>query len=292
MKSKQKKPWTTRKKIIFSIGMVLIAIFIAYCFIEPYLLQVDRHTIESPEVPDAFNGYRIVFASDLHYGPFVSKDEIDRVVDLINAQDADIVILGGDYVKRTAEEMRAVSTEFVKIKASMAKYAIMGNHDYWAGKDVTVQSLQSAGFTMLINQNSKVTINGEYIYITGLDDLDEGQPNADVALADIQESDFDFTALHNPKTLDEKKISDADIKKMDAAMAGHTHGGQFNLFGLWSPGDPLQFPLEYGNRWHNRDGLYVLTSNGTGVSAIPVRFCAWPEINVITLKTGAQTIFN
>lgn len=292
MGKKQRKRWTTRKKIVFSIGMTLLALFIAYCLIEPYLLRVDRHEVESAQVPEAFDGCKIIFASDLHYGPLVSMAEIDRVVDLINAQDADIVILGGDYIKRTAQEQQEVSPELAKIHAKTGKYAIMGNHDYWGGKDTALQSLQDAGFTVLINQSTEISKNGENIFITGLDDLDEGHPDADAALAGISENDFDITAMHNPKTLDEKKISDQDIKLMDAALAGHTHGGQVTLFGLWSPGDPTLFPLEYGNRWRSRDNLFTLTSNGTGVSAFPARFCAWPEINVITLKSGAETVFN
>ncbi len=292
MGRKQRTRWSRRKKLLFTAGIILLALLTGYCFTEPYLLRVDAHTVESAQVPDAFDGCRIVFASDLHYGPLVSGDEIKRVVDLINAQDPDIVILGGDYARRLPGEEEEIGKLLAGVHAKLGKYAIIGNHDYWAGEEAAHAGMKTAGFQLLVNEHVKVSIGGESIYITGLDDLDEGQIDAAMALAGIDTEDFNITAMHNPKTLDEKVIGDADILRMDAALAGHTHGGQVSFFGLWSPADPAQFPLEYGNRWHLRDGLFTLTSNGTGVSAIKVRFLALPEINVITLRTGSETVFN
>ncbi|MDP2892321.1 MAG: metallophosphoesterase [Bacillota bacterium] len=278
-----------KKRIVcWSIAAAVFALLFAYSFAEPFLVQVDRESFYGKDLPASFSGVKIGFLADTHFGPYTSREQLRSIVELMNAESPDIVILGGDYVKRNPADVPVCFEELARIKAPLGKYAIMGNHDYWVPSDDIITQMKKAGFTPLVNKNVQVWHLGQRIFIAGLDDYDEGMPNLDEALSGITMGDFAILVLHSPFYLKDKGNEYAqEFKLVDFALAAHTHGGQATFFGLWSPGEPDQFLPMYASRWRERGGVISLVSNGTGTSVLPLRFFALPEINIIELEKPA-----
>jgi uncharacterized protein len=274
-----------KRIIIWTIIAAAISLLLTYSSIEAQWLQVDREVFTSKELPADFSGVKVAFIADSHLGPFLSPRQLRRVVDMVNAEFPDIVILGGDYVRRDPADVPVAFQELTRLQATIGKYAILGNHDYWAGRDNVIAQIEKAGFTPLINESKPIYFRSSRIFIAGLDDYDEGFPDLHTTMTDIHKADFAILVLHNPIFLREDgKKQAALFKNIDLALAGHTHGGQATIFGLWSPGEPDQLLPMYTSKWRIRGGVMSLVSNGVGTSFLPLRFFALPEINVITLK--------
>ena len=84
----------------FQIATIFVVLIVGYMFIEPYWIETKEVTIESDQIPPNFDGKKIVFLSDIHAGPFLDQSRVDALVNQVNAMHPDMVLLGGDYVKR------------------------------------------------------------------------------------------------------------------------------------------------------------------------------------------------
>jgi hypothetical protein len=96
----------------------------------PYRYRVYQETVKLPKLPKAFDGLKILQISDIHSGSFYDTEAVQRGIDLINAQNADVVFFTGDIVNDRAEEMEPYVEMFSKITAPLGVYSILGNHDY------------------------------------------------------------------------------------------------------------------------------------------------------------------
>jgi uncharacterized protein len=225
-----------------------------------------------------------VFVADIHDGPNLGKRQMDALVNTINGLDADIVILGGDYVGGRLNGAEVFYPRAKALRARLAKVAVLGNHDVWEGEDAARQGLRDAGITLLDNHAVRVEKDGESIVVGGVEDLETGAPDA-VGLSEVV-SPLDFAVLvsHNPDVfpgqLPETKA------RWDLGLAGHTHGGQVTFFG-----SVLVHPMSGVRRmhrgWSHICGMPVLVTNGVGTVTLPMRFFAPPEIHVITLRKSS-----
>lgn len=280
------------------LGTLLAGLFAAvYAFlIEPAVrLRVKRWRI----VRDDWTAppLKIAIISDLHVGePYVGLRRVKQVVRRANALGADLVVLLGDYAAghhfvSQPVKIADVAPELAKLSAPQGVYAILGNHDWWddltaqkrgGGPNLYAEALTSNGIPVLSNAAVKkdgfwlagledqlaIRRNGRW---TGLDDL----PGT---LAQIENDAAPAILLaHEPDVF--AQVPD----RIALTLSGHTHGGQFRLFG-WSPIVPSRF----GNRFaygHVREGSRdLVVSGGIGCSILPVRFGVAPEITVVELS--------
>lgn len=264
------------KKLILIIG--IIGIFLAaYSLIEPYLIETKEITIESNQIPAEFDGKRIVFLTDIHYGPFFSKERVDSLVNQTNALKPDMIILGGDYVTNDPANVGPVFSSLSKLKAPLGVYGVLGNND---PKNVSIQAMQNAGITYIGNNAVWVgSSNTSRIRVGGVGDMDTDVPNQLPILAGVTPEDFVILVSHKPDYF--PKVSKS---KVDLVLSGHTHGGQIIFFGLYAPFINSQYGQEYvtGEKKLGNDTMII--SNGIGMVWAPVRFFARPQIIVITLK--------
>ncbi len=262
----------------FKAGLIIFAfaaLLLSYGFIEPYWLKVTEYVISDEKIPQEFDGYRIVFVSDIHHGPFFSYERVEALKDRINSMEKDLVLLGGDYVHRGPAYVPVFFEAITGLNASDGVMGVLGNHDHWDGEAATREGFEKAGIIDVENKEFSIEKGGARIHIRGVGDYDEGVQRFE-AVSGV------FTVLisHNPDY-----ITQLDDEKPDLMLSGHTHGGQVTLFGLWAP----FVPSSYGNKF--RYGLIpyedidLIVTSGVGTVTPPVRFFARPEIVVITLKT-------
>ena len=268
-----------RNKLIFVSIFAVALLLLAYTFIEPYWLDIKTTHINSRDIPENFNGTKIIFVSDIHHGPYFSKDRVKKLVERINELNPDIILLGGDYVHREPTYITPCFEELSKLKAKIDVFGVLGNHDHWENAELIRHEMKSAGIKEIDNKAEWLYKEGDRIKIGGVGDLMEDVQDITPTINDTKKNDFVILLSHNPDYF-EKLGTD----KVDLMFSGHTHGGQVTLFGFWAP----LIPSTYGQKY--RTGLVetvqtkILISNGIGTITPPVRFFARPQINVVILK--------
>ncbi len=261
----------------FILIIVILGIFCgAYAFIEPYLIETKAITIESSQIPTEFDGKKIVFLTDIHYGSFFDIDRVNNLVNQTNALDPDIILLGGDYVTDNSSNVESVFSALSKLRAPLGVYGVLGNND---PKNVSITAMESAGINYIGNNGFWIENNSSRIRVGGVADMDTDVPNQLPILNGVTTSDFVILVTHKPDYFPEVSMS-----KVDLVLAGHTHGGQITFFGLYAPFVSSKYGQEYvtGEKKSGNDTMII--SNGLGMVWAPVRFFARPQIIVITLK--------
>lgn len=266
-----------------------------------YNYQVKEEVLYFENLPEAFDGFRIVQISDIHSGSFKDDTGIQKGIDLVKAQQADLFVFTGDLVNHKADEIEPFIENFSQISAPFGQYSIIGNHDYgdyvsWPTTDAKRKNFErlkdnhaKLGWTLLNNEHAVIKKDGQHISLLGVENWGIGfktQGDLDKALADVPADDFKILLSHDPSHWE------AEVKNHSVAIAltlsGHTHGMQFGIetpIFRWSPVQ-YRYPNWAGLSKANDRYLYV--NRGFGFHAFSGRVGIWPEITVIELrkKTG------
>lgn len=274
----------------FAAGAIYI---IMYGFIVGFgKLEVKHLDLYFDDLPEAFDGYRIVHFSDAHVGSFQydKKSILHRDIDSINAQKADMVVFTGDIQNMQPDELLPVMPLLSKVKAKDGVYSVLGNHDYSiyidATEDVkkanikaTVDREQQMGWTVLRNDNRVIRRDADSLVIAG---EENGGRKPSPKLADLEKSlhgvgkgAFIVMLQHDPNVWQEKIVPDGRVQ---LTLSGHTHAGQVSVFGLRFT--QLTAHNDYGLYNQDRQQLYVTSGLG---GVVAMRFGATAEIAVITL---------
>lgn len=274
----------------FAAGAIYI---IMYGFIVGFgKLEVKHLDLYFDDLPEAFEGYRIVHFSDAHVGSFQydKKSILLRDIDSINAQKADMVVFTGDIQNMQPDELLPVMPLLSKVKAKDGVYSVLGNHDYSiyidATEDVkkanikaTVDREQQMGWTVLRNDNRVIRRDADSLVIAG---EENGGRKPSPKLADLEKSlhgvgkgAFIVMLQHDPNVWQEKIVPDGRVQ---LTLSGHTHAGQVSVFGLRFT--QLTAHNDYGLYNQCRQQLYVTSGLG---GLVAMRFGATAEIAVITL---------
>lgn len=296
----------TKRLIVSVVGVVILGLLaLAYSyFIEPQRLVVNATDVKVQKWNKAFDGLKIVAIADIHGGSNGVDDvKLRRVVERANAQDADLIVLLGDYVSQTGPRgndgkralrmpVRTIAENLSGFRARLGVFAVLGNHDGWHDDGEIADELNSHGIKVLNGEVATVQLNGATLRILGLKDqlkIDRWETfNAEArALLAPTEGMGDVLVLEHspdvaPIVTDNIPIS-RDLRLM---ISGHTHGGQ-----VWLPvlGRPI-VPSGYGQKFaagHVRDnGLDIFITTGIGTSNLPFRFMVPPEIAVLTITSA------
>lgn len=281
----------------FSLGTLLFAcavfiLFVLFVFvrmiIEAKHIHVRNIRLTVPNLDERLEGTRIFFGSDIHAGPPLRAKGMARLVERINALEADIVLLGGDYVGGHFRGTDYFYPALKKLRAPLGVFAVAGNHDYWETGNAMDTLMYDNGVVLLRNKNVRVMRDGAPLYIAGVDDLWAGNPDLLKTAEGIEQSEFAIMISHNPDIFADG-LPNNNKGGFDLALAGHTHGGQITAFGKWAYA-PTEYGKRYLNEWRIEDGVPILVSNGIGCNGFPIRFYAPAEMHIIELARGPQKI--
>jgi predicted MPP superfamily phosphohydrolase len=264
-----------------------------------YHFRIHKAEIAFKDLPKAFDGFTITQVSDIHSGSFGDTHEVMRGVDMANAQNSDLLLFTGDLVNFRASEMERWVEVFNRFKAPMGKYSILGNHDYgdyvqWATEEEKKANLnrlcdfhKQIGFSLMRNENLKLTKNNETIELLGSENWGRGgfskYGDLDKTLAGTTPGAFKILMSHDPTHWEEKVMNNPET--IHLTLSGHTHGFQF---GFEIPGvarfSPVQFQYKRWAGLYAENGRYLYVNRGFGYIGFPGRVGIWPEITVITLR--------
>ena len=263
--------------------------------VEPSWIEVTELDVRLPGLPDPLSPLTIAQLSDFHLGPYVSAEDVRRSVGMANALGADLVVLTGDFVYRSAGYSAACAQELAALYARRGVYAALGNHDVWTDADQVATNLSNAGIRVLRNERLPLTLGDTDLWLLGIEDTGYAggsfsdfraiwQPAADDLALMLEAIPADAPRLllvHNPdftEMLPEGRI--------DLVLCGHTHGGQVRLPLLGPPVVPSCFGQKYASGLVAGPRTNVYVNRGIGLIPPPIRFNCRPEITMFRLTTG------
>lgn len=229
---------------------------------------------------EGLDGLRIAFVSDLHAGMFMGEAELEELFARIAAARPELVCLGGDLVDTRAEQVLLYRRALRRLAPPLGVFAVPGNHEYACENDLKLfrDLLGESGVRVLINQGERLQRNGETLWLAGADDHSLGRPDLGLALYGAREHEPIVLLAHHPDLFFEAASLGVDLQ-----LSGHTHGGQIVIGGR----TPCRHTRLGYWRGHFRDlGAQLCVSRGAGVTWLPLRVCAPPEILLLTLRTG------
>jgi len=294
-----------RRKFVSQVAIGLAAVpFLSLIYgmtIGKYNYKVIRQTLFFPDLPDAFDGFKITQISDIHSGSFDDENKIRYAIDLINEQESDLLLFTGDIVNAKADEMHPWIDIFKGIKKhEYGKYSVLGNHDYGAYLDwksekakaenfVAIKDLhREIDFKLMLNENVKIKKGKDEIALIGVENWGKhfGEfGDIDKASENVTATDFKILMSHDPSHWE--YIVKQHSKNIQLTLSGHTHGMQF---GIEIPGYFKWSLAKYiYKQWaglYEEFGRYVYVNRGFGFHAYPGRVGIMPEITVFELKKG------
>lgn len=270
-------------RIAFYIPLLLSISIAIYGYFEAMNIHTERVTIKTPKIPAEIGRVRIVQISDVHLGLIIRARRLQRILEEMKRAEPDILVSTGDFVDGQSRGIRAFSALFKEINPKYGKYAITGNHEFYAGLDYSLDFTEKAGFRVLRGEGITVA---DIINIAGIDDptgKSYGLSN-DISerklLSALPQDKFTLLLKHMP-------VVDKDsLGLFDLQLSGHTHKGQIFPFSLltW---------LYYRHTVHAGslrlvDNSYLYVSRGAGTWGPPIRFLSPPEITIIDLVHGGN----
>jgi hypothetical protein len=260
----------------FLIPCVFSLVATVYGYYEALGIRTEVITLQTTKLPDSVERLRIVQISDVHLGLIVRGERLGRILRVVSRAQPDILVSTGDLVDGQINGLPGLAEMLQAIKPRFGKYAIPGNHEYYAGfrqaEDFTIRS----GFTML--RGKSISIDG-LITIAGIDDPagvyfhDEDGISEKELLSGTARKQFTLLLKHRPF------INKKYLGLFDLQLSGHVHKGQIFPFGLLTK---LYYPVHAGfSGFGQNSHLYV--SRGTGTWGPPLRFLSPPEVTVIDI---------
>lgn len=258
--------------------------------------NVAQVPIKVPKLPKAFDGLRIVQISDMHLGSFPADTRVvQHGIDLINAQNPDLILFTGDLVNNFADEVEPWLETVAKLHAPLGKFSILGNHDYgdyssWtstAAKEANLDRLKAhhraMGFRLLLDEHLPIEKDGERFSLIGVQNWGTRfQQYGDLgkAIAGTDPAQFRLLMSHDPTHWD----AQVRATGIDLMLAGHTHGAQFGLTINGHTYSPAQWIYEEWAGLYRKGDAQLYVNRGFGFLGFPGRVGMPPEITVLTLN--------
>ena len=257
-------------------------------------LRVRHIELTFDDLPEAFDGYKIVQFSDTHVGTLTGSrlNLLEEAVDSINAQKADLVAFTGDLQNKIPSEVLHVEKILKRIQAKDGVFSVIGNHDYpmyfkgneyekYDSMNVRAAWDNELGWDLLVNERRTIRRGSEKILVAGMDNDGDGKrfpQNGDLqeTLYGVTRQDFVVMLEHDPTSWRRKILPHSHSQ---LTLSGHTHGGQLSILG-WSPASWI-YHETYG--LYNLNGRYLYVTSGLS-GVVPFRFGIPAEIAVITLR--------
>jgi uncharacterized protein len=248
-----------------------VLVICVYGYMEAHWIRVERRVIKTEKLPPGVDRLKIAQVSDLHLGILNGKEQLQKVVDLIRAEQPDLLAATGDVVDGDMAKNGDIQELWNQIRPPLGKYAVTGNHEYYAGLAQALEAIHRSGFRILRGEG--VTAE-KVLNIVGVDDptgdlpVDEGE-----LLASWRNGLFTLFLKHRPQ------VSDKSRGLFDLQLSGHAHRGQIFPFRFLTG---MVYPMQDG-LYDLGGGSFLYTSRGAGTWGPPMRVLSPPEIGIIEL---------
>jgi len=267
---------TPSARFSFFIPFLLSVVIGIYGYFEAKNIRTETLIVRSPKIPVEVGRLKVVQISDVHLGLIVGEERLKRILNEVKKANPDIMVSTGDLVDGQIDNLLRLAEMLKEVNPRYGKFAITGNHEFYAGLDDALNFTEKAGFKIL--RGERLTLAG-LINIAGVDDP---QGKAYGNSKDVPENELlsglpaeKFTLLLKHRPLVDKSAAGL----FDLQLSGHVHKGQIFPFSLITG---LYYPTQAGFAYiSNGSRLYV--SRGLGTWGPPIRFLSPPEVTIIEL---------
>ncbi len=266
-------------KLSFFLALSLSLAGNVYGFFEARAVRTEHLVIRSAKVPKEVGRFRVVQISDVHFGLILRRGLMSRIARAVEAAQPDLLVSTGDLVDGEPASLDGLSDRLAALPARVGKFAVTGNHEFYAGIERALAFTRKAGFTVL--RQEKLNI-GDWLTVVGVDDPagshlknGGGAPDERPILATVDVSRFVILLKHQPI------VAHGAAGRFGLQLSGHLHGGQIFPFNFVAR---LSYPFWCGLT-KLPEGGEIYVSRGTGTWGPPVRLFAPPEITVIDLES-------
>jgi len=265
-----------RRAALLVQGAIILAASV-WGVVEARSIRLVEVTVRTPHLAPGSEPVRIVQIGDMHIGPTVGKGRLRRVVALVEAARPDLLVSTGDMLDMSFESLDDETDLVAAIDAPLGKFAVLGNHDFYAGLDSSLAFHEAAGFTLL---RQEAVLAGGRVLVAGVEDpgrrgMRERPAGAeDAILPPAGERPATILLKHRPE------VEPTSLGRFDVQLSGHTHGGQIFPFTL-----AVGLGNSYVSGLHDLGrGSSIYVSRGSGTWGPPMRVFAPPEVTLITLE--------
>ena len=250
---------------------------------EAWDIRIEKVTLAHEKIPASLSGLRVVQISDVHLGLIVRHKRLKKILEAVQKANPDILVSTGDLVDGQINKLEGLAEMLQDIQPHYGKYAVTGNHEFYAGLTNSLAFTQKAGFKILRHEG--VTL-ADGFNIAGVDDASmkyfnkQDQPSETKMLKGLNRENFTLLLKHRP-VMDQESLGLFDLQ-----LSGHTHKGQmfpFNIITL------LYFPIHWGIL-NPLDHSFLYVSRGSGTWGPPIRFLSPPEVTLIELVSEKKII--
>lgn len=272
--------------MVLLLGVFFIILFLSliwYSFIfEPYNFKIEKIKIEIKNLPDSFDGIKIVQISDIHSKKFGRKEK--AVLKIINELNPEYIFITGDIIDHKTKNLDLCREFWQRLGNSYPNriFAVFGNHLH-QNKFVNVhffkKILQKDGIDILVNENRILKKNNDQIYLIGVDDSRTKHHDIERAFDGVDDNSVKILLAHSPDI-----IEDIGVKKINIVFCGHTHGGQVKFPFIPAFWIPTKYHGKYNRGLYNVKNTLIYINRGIGTDILPIRFNSSPEITLIELK--------
>ncbi len=275
-------------KILFLVTAAVFLFTGAKMYLDTTVIQTEQVDLWEPQWPESLDGLRIVHISDLQGDRYTSAEDIARYIERVNSLNPDLVIFTGDLISYGTDYIQRSADEFSRIHSTYGTYAVVGDHDYWAGLSNVEPALEERGISLLRDENRMIRLRDGRILLTGITQV--YSKRADPSEVKRLTSDTSEAAL---RILASHQVSNSLLRQARANgyglfLSGHTHGGQVRIpfFGMTFSASDLE--TEYVSGTYRRGDLLINVNNGLGFTLAPVRYNARPSVTLINLSRNGD----
>jgi len=265
---------TLTPRAVFIFPFIAAVIISIYGYFEALNIVTEKIVLKTHKI----NGkIRIVQISDVHLGLIVREKRLEKILSKVREANPDILVSTGDLVDGQIDNLNGLSRLLKEINPPMGKFAVTGNHEYYAGLEQCLKFTEDSGFKIL--RNEALLINNN-ILIAGVDDPQIQKVNHSQNLKEDKlfnsENKGKFVLLLKHRPFVEKN----SIGLFDLQLSGHVHKGQIFPFSLATK---FYYPVHAGFK-KLADSSYLYVSRGSGTWGPPIRFLSKPEVTLIDIS--------
>lgn len=243
----------------------------------PGVYEVD---IPLKDLPQEFDGFRIVQITDLHVGPTIGREYTGKVVEMANGLDPDLVALTGDFVDGSVAQIGSALAPIAQLKSRHGVFFVTGNHEYYWGVEEWLDEYRRLGARVLLNEHVLIKKDGQELVLAGVTDYSAAHiipahaSNPRKSIEGASEKAIKVLLAHQPASY--KQAAQAGFHLQ---LSGHTHGGQFFPWSI-----VVSLAQRYYKGLNKHEGLWIYVSRGAGYWGPPIRFLVPSEITRLTLR--------
>jgi len=259
-----------------AVSMFIACGVMGYGFFEALDIRLEHVTITTDKLPKNLDRLRIAQISDVHLGVLVGEKQLRKILHKVKAAEPHILVSTGDLVDGRMEKQDTLAAMLREIDTPHGKYAVTGNHEYYAGLSRSLDFTKKAGFVLLQGETQTLA---NLIHITGVDDPAgkyQRRPgsNSEYQVLSTLSSDLFTLLLKHQPIVDKNSTGHFDLQ-----LSGHTHNGQIFPFSLLTK---LFYKIHPGLT-RLQEGSFAYVSRGSGTWGPPVRFLSPPEVTLIEI---------